>query len=101
MLSRSIHTLVYSRRLRIQGWTKDDCSLFKKLLWCHAIQYEELYGLKACCENVEYSIHMPEDIQRHSLQDNYWCYLYERLVKYYKQQTSNMPFLCKTFASVC
>ena len=41
---------------------------------------------------------MPEDIERHSLLDNYWCYLYERLVKCYKQQSSNMRNLCKTFA---
>ena len=41
---------------------------------------------------------MPEDIERHSLLDNYWCYLYERLVKYYKQQSSNMKTLCKTFS---
>ena len=41
---------------------------------------------------------MPEDVNRHSTLDNYWCYLYERQVKYYKQQTSNMKSLCKTFA---
>ena len=41
---------------------------------------------------------MTEDVKRHSLLDNYWCYLYERQVKYYKQQTSNMKSLCKTFA---
>ena len=38
--------------------------------------YEELYGLSACTENVEYSLHMPDDIVRHSTLDNYWCYLY-------------------------
>jgi len=38
--------------------------------------YEELYGLSACTENVEYSLHMPDDIVCHSTLDNYWCYLY-------------------------
>ena len=98
MLLVAIHRLVFSRRLRSQGWTEEHRSYFKRLLWSHAIQYEELYGLAACCENVEYSLHMPEDVERHSLLDNYWCYLYERLVKYYKQQSSNMKALCKTFA---
>lgn len=98
MLLKRIFDLVFSKRLRIQGWTQDHIICFKKLLWAHAVQYEELYGVSACCENVEYSLHMPEDIQRHSLLDNYWCYLYERLVKYYKQQSSNMKKLCKTFA---
>ena len=55
------------------------------------------YGLSACTENLEYSLHMTEDVKQHSLLDNYWCYLYERQVKY-KQQTSNMKSLCKTFA---
>ena len=30
--------------------------------------------------------------------DNYWCIVYERLVKFYKQQTINMKSFCKTFA---
>ena len=41
---------------------------------------------------------MAENIERHSLMNNYWCYLYEGLEKYYKQQSSNMKNLCKTFA---
>ena len=98
MLLRKIYTLVFSRRLRIQGWTKDHSKCFTKLVWAHAIKNEELYGLGACSENVEYCLHMAEDIERHSLMDNYWCYLYECLVKYYKQQSSNMKNLCKTFA---
>ena len=93
-----IHNLVFSKRLRIEGWNEDHSKYFKQLLCSHAILYEELYGINACTENVEYSLHMPEDVKRHSTLDNYWCYLYERQVKYYKQQTSNMKSLCKTFA---
>ena len=47
---------------------------------------------------IEYSLHMHEDVKHHSLLNNYWCYLYERQVKYYKHQTSNMKSLCKSFA---
>lgn len=97
-LLREIYNLVYSKRLRIMGWEEEHLIYFKNLLWLHAIQYEQLYGFAACNENVEYSLHMPEDVQRHSTMDNYWCYLFERQVKYYKQQSSNMKSLCKTFA---
>ena len=69
-----------------------------RILWKHAILYEELYGLAACTENVEYSLHMPEDVQQHSIPDNYWCFMYERLMHYYKRLTTNMKALCKTFA---
>lgn len=51
--------------------------------------YEELYGLSACTENLEYTMHLPEDIRCLSNPDNYWCYVYEHLVKYYKRQTTN------------
>ena len=97
-LLKVIYDLVYSKRLRIEGWQTEHHDYFKKLLWLHAILFEELYGLSACTKNLEYSLHMTEDIHRHSLLDNYWCYLYERQVKYYKQQSSNMKLLCKTFA---
>ena len=29
--------------------------------------------------------------------DNYWCYLYERQVRYYKRQMTNNKSLCKTY----
>ena len=70
----------------------------RKLLWKHAILLEYLYGTKACTENVECSVHMVDDIERHSTLDNYWCFVYEHLVIFYKQQTTNMKSLCKTFA---
>ena len=73
-------------------------TLLLKLLWKHAILLEYLYGTKARTENVECSVHMVDDIERHSTLDNYWCFVYECLVKFYKQQTTNMKLLCKTFA---
>ena len=80
------------------GWTQEHIDLLRSRLWKHAILLESLYGIKACTENVECSVHMADDISRHSSLDNYWCFVYERLVKYYKNQTSNMKQLCKTFA---
>ena len=40
-----------------------------------------MYGLQACTPNLEHSIHMTDDIVRHSTLDNYWCYVYERLIQ--------------------
>ena len=97
-LLHQIHKFIFSTRLRIQGWCRDHRQMLKQLLWHHAVLYEELYGLSACSENLEYSLLMPEDITRHSTLDNYWCFVYERQVKYYKRQTTNMRSLCKTFA---
>ena len=92
-----VYHLIFSERMCIQGWTQEHCQYLRLLLWRHAIMYEELYGLSACIENVEYSLHMPDDILRHPTLDNYWCYLYERQVRYYKRQTTNKS-LCKTYA---
>ena len=97
-LLKKIYDIVYSRRFRIEGWNEEQQMYFKGLLWKHAILYENLYGIASCTENLEYSLHMPEDVRRHSMLDNYWCYLYEYQVKYYKQQTPNIKCLCKTFA---
>ena len=98
ILLNRIYQLTFSHALRIDGWTKEHSTLLRKLLWKHAILLEYLYGTKACTENVECSVHMVDDIERHSTLDNYWCFVYERLVKFYKQQTTNMKSLCKTFA---
>ena len=97
-LLAKVYHLIFSERMRIQGWTREDREYLRLLLWRHAIMYEELYGLSACTENVEYSLHMPDDIVRHSTLDNYWCYMYERQVRYYKRQTTNNKSLCKTYA---
>ena len=75
-----IHQPIFSKELRIDGWTQHHIKLLHNLLWKHAILLESLYGITSCTENVEYSLHMAEDIERHSTLDNYWCYLYERLL---------------------
>ena len=97
-LLHRIYCLIFSKQLRIQGWFNEHTDMLNALLWRHAILYEELYGLSACTENVEYSLHMTDDIRRHGPLDNYWCFMYERKVKYYKRQTTNNKSMCKTFA---
>ena len=74
-LLRRIHQLVFSKELRIDGWTQHHIKVLHNLLWKHAIFLESLYGITSCTENVEYSLHMAEDIERHSTLDNYWCYV--------------------------
>ena len=96
-----IHQLVMSRPSVVEGWTSEHEVLLKQLLWRHAVLYENYYGTSACSENVEYSLHLTEDIVRHSTPDNYWCFLFERMVSIHKQQTTNMKQLCKTLANRC
>lgn len=98
VLLADIRNMVYSNSLRIQGWERTHVELLNNLLWKHAIAYENLYGLECCSENLEYSLHMPEDISRHSSLDNYWCYMFERLVSFHKQQANNRKNICKTLA---
>ena len=97
-LLTKVYHLIFFKRMRIQGWTLEHREYLRLLWWRHAIMYEELHGLSACTENVEYSLHLPDDIVRHSTLDNYWCSLYERQVCYYKRQTTNNKSLCKTYA---
>ncbi len=70
------------------------------LLWRHAILYEECYGLSARTENIENSLHMTDNIWRHGPLGNCSCFIYERKVKHYKQQTTNSRVMCKTFADI-
>ena len=48
--------------------------------------------------NILYIFHLASDIRCHSSSDNYWCFVYERLVRFYKLQSTNQKTLCKTFA---
>lgn len=43
-------------------------------------------------------LHLPEDIERYSSPDNYWCYVFERAVKGYIERSSNSKNLEFTFA---
>ena len=97
-LLSDIRNLIFCHTLRINGWRKHHILTLESLLWKHAILFESIYGLQACTPNLEYSIHMADDVARHSTLDNYWCYVYERLVSFHKDQTTNQKQLCKTLA---
>ena len=58
VLLTKIHHLVFSKHLRMNGWTNDHTEQLEHLLWKHAIQYEFIYELAANTENVKYSLHM-------------------------------------------
>jgi hypothetical protein len=67
--------MLYSTQLQATGWENHHIERLEKLLWSHAIRAEEFYGLNICTENLEYSVHVAEDIKRHSSMDNYSCEL--------------------------
>ena len=72
--------------------------LLRRLIWRHNILAEEVQGLKSCVISLHNLIHLPEDIQRFSAPDNYWCYTFERAVRTYVERSSNKKNLELTFA---
>lgn len=80
------------------GWTKDDIDLLHNLIIKHNILTEEVEDLTSCVITLHSLIHMPEEIERFSGPDNYWCYSFERAVKGYVARSSNNRNLELTFA---
>lgn len=80
------------------GWTLDDCELLTRLIWRHNILTEENEGLKTCVVTLHNLVHLTKDIERFSSPDNFWCYVFERAVKYYIEHSSNSKNLEYTFA---
>ena len=89
--------MLYSKYLTSSGWTEEHILLLEKLLWTHAIKAEEFYGFSVCTENLEYSVHFPADIRRHSSPDNYSCDMFERSIKRLKEQRHNSKGIEKTY----
>lgn len=54
------------------------------LVWVYVIVVEEFYGLYICIENLEYLIYLCEDVKCYFSLDNYFCELYERVIRFYK-----------------
>ena len=82
------------------GWRNEDLKLLENLIRRDNILSEEMEGSTSCVITLHNLIHMPEDIQRFSAPDNYWCYSYERAVKSYIERSSNNKNLESTFAQV-
>ena len=58
----SIAAMLYNKHLRNFGWMEGHLKRLRKLIWSHAIKAEEFYGTSICTENIEYSVHMADDI---------------------------------------
>lgn len=98
VLSQAVKML-YSKELKVFGWSEENIKCLNNLLWAHAIMCEDYYGLGYCTENLEYSTHAAAQIQRHSSLDNYSCELYERVIRRHKQQKHNSRGIEKTYVS--
>lgn len=80
------------------GWSDEDINLMKNLIARHNILTEETEGIKSCVVTLHNLLHLPEDIERFSSPDNYWCYVFERAVKGYIERSSNSKNLEFTYA---
>ena len=82
------------------GWSHDGVKLLKNLIARHNILTEETEGIKSCVVTLHNLLHLPDDIERFSSPDNYWCYVFERAVKGYIERSSNFKnfkiYFCKS-----
>lgn len=81
------------------GWTKDMLQLTQHLILRHNILTEEVQGLQSCRVTFHNLIHLPEDVERFSSPDNYWCFSFERAVSNYITRSSNKKNIEHTFAN--
>lgn len=77
--------MLYSVRLRNFGWNQFNILRLKVLVWSYVIVVEEYYGVDFCIENLEYFIYLVDEIFCYLSLDNYFCELYERVIRGYKQ----------------
>ena len=89
MLACDIVKMLYGKYRIIHGWEDSDIAKLESIIWAHNIKAEELCGTTYCSENVEYAVHMAEVVKRHSSPDNYSCEMFERIIRFHKQQSTN------------
>ena len=80
------------------GITSSMLRLLHNLIWRHNILTEETEGEKSCVISMHNLVHLPDDIQRFSSSDDYWCYIFERAVHRYIETSSNNKHLELSFA---
>ena len=97
MLACDVVKMLYGKFRVKNGWTDGDIETLESIIWTHNIRAEELYGVAYCSENVEYAVHLPEVVRRHSSPDNYSCEMYERVIRSHKRQTTNSKSLEQTY----
>lgn len=81
-----------------KGWDIISLQPLRKLIWRHNILTEEAEGYTNCTITLHNLTHLPDDIHRFSSPDNYWCFVFERAVHKYVEQSSNQKNLEATFA---
>ncbi len=81
------------------GWTAEMLQLARRLILRHNILTEEVQGLQSCHVTFHNLIHLPDDIERFSSPDNYWCFPFERAVNQYVARSSNKKNIEHTFAN--
>ncbi len=81
-----------------KGWTSESTELLRRLIWRHNTLTEEVQGIDSCVITLHNLVHLPEDIERFSSLDNYWCFVWERAVHHYVEKSSNKKNLELTFA---
>ena len=80
------------------GWTDDSLDLLENMIWRYCILSKETLGISSCVISLHNMIHIPDDIRRFGSSDNYWCYVFERVVHNYVEKSSNKKNLELTFA---
>lgn len=80
------------------GWSQEDISNSYKLSARFNVLVEEIQGLGMCVVTNHNLLHIPEDIQRFSSTDNFWCFPFERAVKKYTSRSSNCKHIEVTYA---
>ena len=78
----------------------DDIVLLKQLILKHNILTEEAEGIKSCVITHHNLLHYPEDIERFSSPDNYWCFTFERAVQRHLSISCNNKNMEFTFSEV-
>lgn len=81
------------------GWQEEDADTFHSMSLRYAILMEEYYGPTSCHITLHNLLHLGEDISRFSGLDNYSCWVQERAVQRYVNQSSNNKNIEVTFAS--
>ena len=80
------------------GWNMSNICLFNKLARRYNIFVEESFGVQSCVVTGHNLEHLHEDMKRFSSPDNFWCHVFERVVKRYVQRSSNKKGIEVTFA---
>lgn len=81
------------------GWSEVDANVFNNMALRYAVLKEERYGVTSCVITLHNLLHYREDIQHFGGLDNYSCWVQERAVRRYINQSNNHKNVECTFAA--